>query len=524
MISSFRRKVLIGAALILVVGTLFFIHASSPLIQVSNYFVDTTNGAEAPGYHEVTELEAEHGGKETLSKQEVKMNSRHVRFLPDSILTHLFESYDLSKVDWSKFAYVQYATNMDYCCNALMNFAKLRSKYKTKAELVLIVTKDAAVDLEEAMMKKLKEFGVTIKEVEALKFKSKDETWQEGFTKFNAFGLKKYARVIYFDNDATILGNMDSLFFIPNEVDIAMPLAYDETVRKMKKIFAEYESHEELKTAIPKCSRKSEDDKFQLESNIIKGAKEALKSKGISYQSLVYQRLPYLYNHALLDSYYFGDHFMVLKPSIKTYKSLVELCETKKPAEYDMELINKQFSVKRALSSSDSNLMILPHSAYGALSGTLRIRAYELLHYTDPTEVHCYARSEFDREQNKFKRRETEKHAYQNEGNRVSNEVDKVRRESDSTNEEETERVWEAVKAVHFSDYPLPKPWMEVNQYREYVSNMILCEKERAKTKKYRSKYRPKIIDDCAASRLWNGLYETFQEERESICGLTLSI
>lgn len=522
MISNFRKKVLIGVALTLVVGTLIFIHASSPLIQVSNYFADSTNGPS--GHHEVTVLDSEHGEKGAFSEQEENMNSKRVRFLPDSILTHLIESADLSKVDWSKFAYVQYATNIDYSCNALINFAKLRSKYHTKAQLVLIVTKDATADMEEAVMKKFKEFGVTIKKVEALNFKSKDETWQEGFTKFYAFGLEEYTRVIYFDSDATILGNMDSLFFIPDEVDIAMPLAYDETVRKMKKKFAEYETYEELERAVPKCSRKSGEEKFQFESNIVKDAQAAFKSKRTSYQSLLYQRLPYLDNSELFDLYYFGDHFMVLKPSTKTYESLIKLCESKKPKEYDMELINKQFSVYGTLSTLDSNLMILPHSAYGVLSGTLRIRMYELLHYTDPTEVECYARSEFDREQNKSKRKEVEKHAYQIEDHSVLSEDEKASKESKLINEEETERVWEAVKVVHFSDYPIPKPWMKINQYREYVSNMILCEKERAKTKKYRSKYRPKIIDDCAASKLWNGLYETFQEERESVCGLKLNI
>lgn len=580
--------------------------------------------------HNVGEVkEAEHGNSEgNMDQNEVTVN--HVRYIPDSIINNLKESIDTDKVDWLKYAYVQYSTSQDYSCNAIMNFERLRSKYNTKANLVLILTNEASIHFGDTLRNKVEELGVIVKRVNKLTFKSADVTWMQGFTKFYTFDLEEYNRVIYLDSDATILGNMDELFFLPDEVDIAMPLAYDETVHRMKNWFAEFKTEGELDKEFPNCKIKLEEEKNQVELELINEAlaeKSKLKEEtDATYQSLVYQGLPYLSNEQLFDLYYFSDHFMVVKPSEKVYKELIEMCETKKESEYDMNLINKKFSIKNVLSSKDTELLVLPHRTYGALSGTFRIQAYELLYYTDPTEIQCYARKEFDKElrqkesgQEKGSLKadeaeevaaepikeaalldnapgdapvldhvnlmenineetiEKEKTAAQKDdnsmktsseepniedgttissgsvsgseeepnfaangnnepetrttedGHRRAVELGNSKREVQETErlrliEEETDKIWGSLKIVHFSDYPIPKPWFEEDRNSYYVENLILCPLEKDEMIMYEdSEYKPRIVEDCAASKYWNGLYRTFRKEREDVCRLSYS-
>lgn len=600
--------------------------------------------------------------EQKLDGQEKANVPKHIRYIPESILTNLQQSTDTAQIDWSKFAYVQYATREDYICNSLINFARLRSEFKTRATLVLIITNEASLHFSENMKNELIKLDVIIKVVKKLQFKSADVTWVDGFTKFYAFGLEEYNKVIYLDSDATILGNMDELFFIPDEVDIAMPLAYDETAHRMKQKLASYHSVEESEKEIPKCSHKTDEERKEFEYGIVNNAlldeskykEESGKGSDIkevslemTYHSLVYQRLPYLTNEALFDTYYFSDHFMVIKPREETFKELLLLCETKDEGEYDMNLINKKFSVKNILSSLDTELLILPHKTYGALSGTFKVRAYELLYYTDPTEVECYARKEFEREQ-KEKEMNEEKQSGKDNQNEVEigkgdevnfNQEDKssenglddtgpifghvaleqddlssekktegqassekdefqpipnpmednkgpeydtnnngegalnIRRNEDTkvddevpgalgeisgaeedtkaedevpgalseisradepsaefdeqerkANEEETNKVWQALKIVHFSDYPIPKPWLEKDLDGPYIKDLILCPSEMEKMQVYTGRtYHPRIVNDCAASEHWNGLYETFARERRDVCALERS-
>ncbi|CAH2355458.1 hypothetical protein CLIB1423_26S01244 [[Candida] railenensis] len=571
--------------------------------------------------------------------QEKAKVPKHVRYIPESILANLQQSTDAAQIDWSKFAYIQYATREDYICNALINFAKLRSDFKTKATLMLILTNEAYLHFGETMKNELTKLDVIIKVVKKLQFKSADVTWVDGFTKFYVFGLEEYNKVIYLDSDATILGNMDELFFIPDEVDIAMPLAYDETAHRMKQKLATYDSAEESEKEIPKCSRKTEEERSEFEYKILNDAlldESKYKDEGgkvtdkkdmnseMTYHSLVYQRLPYVTNEVLFDTYYFSDHFMVIKPNEETFKELLVLCETKGEGEYDMNLINKKFSVKNVLSSLDTELLILPHKTYGALSGTFKVQEYELLYYTDPTEIECYARKEIEREQKEQAMKE-EKESGEDNQNDVENgkedetnlnqedkspEIDidhtgpivehvallqddlgdekkiegqdssegtefqeipnpmagnkgpedntnndgerakMIRRNEDTnvsdeipgasgeinradepsielneeerkSNEEETNKVWQALKLVHFSDYPIPKPWLERHLDVYYIKDLILCPSEVEKMQVYKDKpYHPRIVNDCAASNYWNGLYETFALDRRNICGL----
>ncbi|RMY16598.1 hypothetical protein D0867_06472 [Hortaea werneckii] len=66
----------------------------------------------------------------------------------------------------------------------------------------------------------------------------------------------------------------------------------------------------------------------------------------------------------------------------------------------------------------------------------------------------------------------------------------------------DAEREIEQVKYVHFSDWPLPKPW------QTHADDML-------------RDVMPKCggLADCAERKIWLRLYEDFRERRESVCG-----
>ena len=61
--------------------------------------------------------------------------------------------------------------------------------------------------------------------------------------------------------------------------------------------------------------------------------------------------------------------------------------------------------------------------------------------------------------------------------------------------------VFNEAKFLHFSDWPVPKPWLSTASYRE--KNQPACiTTEDGK-------------EDCTARTLWNGFYEDFAERRK---------
>lgn len=69
------------------------------------------------------------------------------------------------------------------------------------------------------------------------------------------------------------------------------------------------------------------------------------------------------------------------------------------------------------------------------------------------------------------------------------------------------EKIMAEAKYVHFSDWPLPKPWMPHNQamLRELWPK---CEGNLEGE-----------ADDCSDRKIWMWLYEDFRERREAVCG-----
>ncbi|ODQ62420.1 glycosyltransferase family 8 protein, partial [Wickerhamomyces anomalus NRRL Y-366-8] len=135
-------------------------------------------------------------------------------------------------IDWSKFAYVLYATSSSHMCNSMMIFAELR-KFNTRAELVLLVKQEFLSDLDnhkheyETLTKFSSDFNVVLKPTPVTQIGGDEvDIWKSSFTKLMVFNESDYDRIIYLDADAIVLqGNLDELFFLP-PVKLAVPTAY----------------------------------------------------------------------------------------------------------------------------------------------------------------------------------------------------------------------------------------------------------------------------------------------------------
>ncbi|KAJ6114843.1 nucleotide-diphospho-sugar transferase [Penicillium sp. IBT 16267x] len=91
-------------------------------------------------------------------------SNEHSMFLASqksSGMTSLHESAESLSIDWSRFAYVQYATNSDYLCNAVMMFERLhQSEY---------LSESTATSSQKTLLQKARdEYNVTLKPVELI--------------------------------------------------------------------------------------------------------------------------------------------------------------------------------------------------------------------------------------------------------------------------------------------------------------------------------------------------------------------
>lgn len=141
--------------------------------------------------------------------------------------------------DWSRFAYVQYCTDVHSMCNAYMVFESLQ-RLGSKAERVLLYPEEWNAEKEDEndrnsqlLIRAKANFGVKLKPTQLLGLDGpasagtlKDpSTWETSTTKLRIFELEEYDRVLYFDNDVLLRQHMDELFLLPS-APIAMPRRY----------------------------------------------------------------------------------------------------------------------------------------------------------------------------------------------------------------------------------------------------------------------------------------------------------
>jgi hypothetical protein len=138
-----------------------------------------------------------------------------------------------SRVDWSSYAYVSYATSSDHLCNSLM-LAESLHRLGARPDTSILYATDLALDTEadtpsaRLLQQATHMYGARVQPVEVLNAPTgkAEQFWSQGFTKLLAFNQTNYKRVLSLDSDATLMQPMDELFLLPENSRVAMPRAY----------------------------------------------------------------------------------------------------------------------------------------------------------------------------------------------------------------------------------------------------------------------------------------------------------
>ncbi|ORY04750.1 nucleotide-diphospho-sugar transferase [Clohesyomyces aquaticus] len=320
--------------------------------------------------------------------------------------------------DYSHFAYSLYATDSATLCHAVLVFDALE-RLGSKADRVLwypnywdtVVTNSKDRDSQLLVMARDR-YRVRLRPEKLLSVggRGKDAwtgTWDKSVTKFLAFTLTSYNRVIALDSDITLLSSLDHLFLLP-PTHIAMPRAY--------------------------------------------------------WWPTQPQPLTSL--------------LMVLQPSMREFeyfKSVIDnggSQEAVASRRFDMEMVNERFG---------GSAMVLPQRPYALLTGEFRTHDHAAYLGSPPSLPSSPSPSSPSN----------------------ANAESEVQSKSEVW---DADKMYSEAKLVHFSDWPLPKPWI-MWPHEGLVEMQPDCGGSHSET-------------PCAERRIWKGLYEDFRRRRKDVCRL----
>ncbi|TID25582.1 hypothetical protein CANINC_002882 [Pichia inconspicua] len=411
-------------------------------------------------------------------------------------------------VDWTRLAYVFYATDPDRLIPIIINVTQLR-KLETKAQINVICSFD--IDSGDRELTKrmlvLEQDNVQITHVKPLisKFNKDQKYWRDSFTKLYAFNLTQYARVIFMDADAIVLRLMDHLFFIPpallastinyldfKDTPIPSSNGNDDTTDPPPTPL-------EYVLAVNDLYKKLIVEEYNFDAAYFWKLYNELPSMEFAVDSLADLRL--------------ASYFMVIQPNTRAFEWLLSAVESKKPEEYDMEIvnnvwklsdvINKNVFVTRETSNSNNwlkhdkipALLILPHNPYGLVSGEFRHDLFQHAAYLTTPVDFPYLRgkqtslsirrivsdvdySSIEDAMDKFagvgywdwawRFGEKEDEGLDKVESKIKWKSDRLKAiyQSEEINFNidifgwESKKVYENAYYIHWSDWPLNKPWM----------------------------------------------------------------
>ncbi|KAJ5510034.1 hypothetical protein LT330_007091 [Penicillium expansum] len=285
----------------------------------------------------------------------------------------------MKQVNWSRFAYTQYATDRSYLCNSLMIFEALQ-RLGSKADRLLMYPHDFLLSEDdsspEARLLRFArdKYAVKLKPVAVMRKGGGGAPWSSSYTKLLAFNQTEYDRVLNLDSDATLLQSMDELFLLPPS-SVAMPRAY------------------------------WLDPKDQV----------------------------------------FTSGLMLIQPSTAEFGRVMDEVSSATSDVYDMEIMNKLYG---------DSALVVPHRPYTLLTGEFRSNNHE---------------------------------AYL--GN-----VDELW---------DAEKILQDAKYLHFSDWPVPKPWIPAT-HDVIKRTQPPCEVDPVTGQR----------DDCRLREIWLGIYKDFMARR----------
>ncbi|CCE64566.1 hypothetical protein TPHA_0I00600 [Tetrapisispora phaffii CBS 4417] len=445
-----------------------------------------------------------------------------IKQIPAETIDHLYDTRlaraksSKDKIDWKKLAYVNYVTEPSYLCNTLIMFQSLIT-HGTQAKLLLLISPELLDPNSEssieyntvALIEHIKKLNtdeenpqIIIKSVDTILKQNDSTLWKNSLTKLAVFNQTEYDRIIYMDNDAYLTDSLDELFFIPDYIKFAAPLTYWFLSEKdLKKAADEVENDDGEPTNLYFYLK-------QIDARIDKG-------------QMIYNHLPSLPHTLFLDSkdiaddiihgtpsrsplldyvktrrtskLKFASNLMVIKPSEDDFNRIIteflpELINKKDS--YDMDLINdylynlkyiisEQFMIFRKLKSHFTpEVMVLPFSRYGLLTGSIKNRNHYPMIAND---ILGYTKIEEKTKSDKI------------DGLNIATKPDDIKI-SDYISKN---------KYIHFSDYPLGKPW----QYEKFDDFKCVVDKKNSKHSE----------DDAEMCKVWNSVFELYMVER-NIC------
>lgn len=134
-----------------------------------------------------------------------------------------------------------------------------------------------------------------------------------------------------------------------------------------------------------------------------------------------------------------SSHIMLVEPSKFEFERIMNAIHTAGPDVFDMDILNNMYR---------DYCTIIPHRPYALLTGEFR--------HTDHTDY-------------------------------VGNDVEKF----------DPDKIFREAKFIHFSDWPLPKPWIHASE-SQIKDLQPVCEE-----------------DSCRARELWLGFYQDFTQRRK---------
>ncbi|KAH3672740.1 hypothetical protein WICMUC_004146 [Wickerhamomyces mucosus] len=438
----------------------------------------------------------------------VDFDRQKIRYIYPEVINYLYQHINKDIVDWKKNAYVLYATSETFVCNAMMMLALLR-QYGSRAQMVLLLEKDL-------LNPGLEEFA-EIHDVN-LKFinrtvVNKGSYWQSSLTKLLVFNQTEYERIIYLDSDSTLpKDHLDELFFIP-DVQLATVPAYwlirenffprGKPKYNLSKLLnaGNHNFHNNIPLTSDERTRKIHD----LIDSIIKpfenkyDQKLPLGRNANNFNNILYDSLP---NYDFLEEYFFSSMLMVIKPSEKLFNKIERaLRENRKDNEFDMDVLNRHVfhapSIPFNQFEEIPELLILPHQIYGCLSAELNINRDHVPFLADIQDL-------------PFIQEDFGKIPYYNIRKPIFDDPDYS----------ESEQFFPHVKFAHFSDSPIPKPWIAKKKEGWYMKHRTRCLKNSfIDDFEVAPEY---TTNDCKAGEFWENLHEDFATQRKNVCGLKL--
>ncbi|KAH3674590.1 hypothetical protein WICMUC_003136 [Wickerhamomyces mucosus] len=495
--------------------------------------------------------------------QLIDFDHRNIKYIPNEIINGIYEKIDLSTVNWSKFAYVLYATSIDYICNAGIIFNQL-TILKTNAKFVLIVDEiflnnPIEFPIENKLLLKLSQkFKIKLKPVKLSTYSNQlnpikniasnnqnedqvdSKNWKASITKLLIFNETDYDRIIYLDNDAVLPNsNLDELFFLPpaniaippnylnfekainsdnyaqlikekyNPENIGyIPLTVDEKTVKWEKFKQEF---------INPFLNNNHSNQYLPINGDFKELSFIEKANQVNFYRNIYNHLP---SFNQIDESHLTTSLMVIEPSLEIWKRVELAMKLRTKGQFDMDLVEKYIAPLKDILYvyfldhfkypliddailNKPEVLLLPHQTYGVFTQEFNSRLNHESYFAEPIDQLYYKAN-----------------LSTSTGEPAYFELDKY-----IDRKQQASFIYKQMKYIKFNDYPIPKPWFKLDPEADYMSYRLGCTDHPNFKEINNGKHivEPKLItDDCSTVLILEKIYEAFKQNRLDICELDL--